>query len=139
MENNWCCYIIRNKRCTYIGSTNNETRRLRQHNCEITGGAKYTRSRGAGWTHVCLIKGFKEHNDVLKFEWALKHVSKSHGIDNKIKNLSILLNKQFWTKSSPDSTNYELEIQWIDDTCRPTEFLIPSWITEKFNQSDDIK
>ena len=41
----WYCYILRNKQpqyshLTYNGSTNNPKRRLRQHNEEISGGAR---------------------------------------------------------------------------------------------------
>jgi len=41
----YCCYILENGRSTYVGITNNRVKRLRQHNSEISGGAKYTSSR----------------------------------------------------------------------------------------------
>ena len=45
----WYCYILRNSsekygKLTYNGSTNNPYRRLRQHNQEIVGGARYTKA-----------------------------------------------------------------------------------------------
>ena len=47
MDNNFV-YIIRgindkNKIKYYIGYTNNPIRRIRQHNCELVGGAKATK------------------------------------------------------------------------------------------------
>jgi putative endonuclease len=42
----WTVYILRCADGTlYTGITTNPTKRIRQHNGEITGGAKYTRSR----------------------------------------------------------------------------------------------
>ena len=43
---------------TYLGITNNSIRRLRQHNGEIKGGAKYTHSfKGDGiWKYYLKIK-----------------------------------------------------------------------------------
>jgi predicted GIY-YIG superfamily endonuclease len=41
---NYVVYILKHSTTskTYVGITNNKKRRLRQHNCEIKGGAKYT-------------------------------------------------------------------------------------------------
>lgn len=79
--NFWYNYIIFNTKCskTYIGSTVHPTRRFRQHNGEIKGGAKYT--RGGVWEPY-LILGDLLHtkNTALSYEWHLKRES------NKIKN-----------------------------------------------------
>ena len=55
---NWVCYIIENRGYTYVGISNNAVNRLRAHNGEIKGGAKYTTSKGSGWKHICIISGF---------------------------------------------------------------------------------
>mgnify|MGYP003988566443 CR=1 FL=1 len=49
----WFNYIIFDKIKTYVGSTVNLNRRIRQQNCEIKGGAKYT--RGGNWQYYCVI------------------------------------------------------------------------------------
>ena len=40
--NAYNCYIIFNDNYSYVGITNNLSRRIRQHNTLIKGGAKYT-------------------------------------------------------------------------------------------------
>ena len=50
------CYIIANEKRTYNGYTNNLSRRLRQHNGEIKGGAKATHNRKDGmWKYIAII------------------------------------------------------------------------------------
>ena len=91
----WSFYIIQNKNCTYAGVSPDPTKRLRKHNGEICGGAKYTTSKGSGWKHACLIEGFQTKNQALQFEWAVKHVPprNSGGIIQRLKKLYTVLNK----------------------------------------------
>ena len=128
---NWVFYIIYNKGCTYAGVSPDPVKRLRKHNGEIAGGAKYTLSKGKGWSHVCLISGFKTKIQALQFEWASKHVLPldAGGIINRIKKLYILLNKAQWTSKSPPAKTVPLTIEWkqyvncIDRT-------VPAYITD---------
>ena len=68
------CYLLRAKNAvlTYIGVTSDLVRRLRQHNGEIRGGAKYTIRHAAGWEVMLVIGGFESRKEALKFEWAAK-------------------------------------------------------------------
>jgi len=58
-------YVIR-----YVGATVDITRRLRQHNGELRGGAKRT-SSGRPWKVVALVE-VGEKIPALKLEWKLK-------------------------------------------------------------------
>ena len=133
------CYIIFNDNYSYVGITNNLKKRIRQHNCEIKGGAKYTsliNSRlNTTWNYACYIDGFKTKNDSLKFEWALKHIKprSKTGIINRINKLLILLNKTKWTNNSPLSLNYELKIVWCELFLIPEIINIPNYINHDFN------
>jgi len=132
------CYIIYNDNYSYVGITNNIKKRLRQHNCEIKGGAKYTsliKNRLiTKWNYGCYIEGFKTKNDALKFEWALKHVKPKNktGIFNRIKKLLVLLNKEKWTSKSPSSINYNLKIIWCELFLIPEEINVPKYIYHDF-------
>ena len=78
--------IIYNKNWSYVGATPDYVKRLKKHNQEISGGAKYTRSKGPGWKYICIIEGFKNKIDALMFEWSLKHCApkKDKGKYNRI-------------------------------------------------------
>ena len=78
-DKNWVFYIIHNRGATYAGVSPDPVRRLRQHNGEIVGGAKYTTGKGAGWEHICLVSGFQDKIQSMQFEWAVKHVAPRKG------------------------------------------------------------
>ena len=64
---------------TYVGATVNLERRLRQHNGEISGGARRTTSRvakGETWTRAAYVSGFPDWTAALQFEWRWKQLSR---------------------------------------------------------------
>jgi len=92
------CYCILSdcSKKTYVGATNNFNRRIRQHNREISGGAKST--FGYLWHPIIHIVGFNNRNQLLRFEWLWKHCfkSKEKGIYRRIHMLEFLLEKEEW-------------------------------------------
>ena len=127
----WMFYIIKNNNYTYAGVSPDPIRRLRQHNGEIKGGAKYTTSKGPGWEHVCLVKGFQDKIQSMQFEWAVKHVlpRNAGGIDNRVSKLYTVLNKPNWTSKAPPAQNVPLEIEWLMNL-PPNKYTLPSYVTE---------
>ena len=73
----WNCYILRSldpehQNSTYVGMTNNLPRRLRQHNGEISGGAKSTH-KNRPYEMYCIVSGFRTKGEALSYEWRIKH------------------------------------------------------------------
>ena len=60
---------------TYVGATLDVDRRLRQHNGELSGGARATSRVPGGWYRVCYVKGFENQREALRFEWWWKRRS----------------------------------------------------------------
>lgn len=107
------CYLLksiktRNSSSTYIGFTVDNNRRLRQHNGEITAGAKKT-SKGRPWEHIAIISGFPNKIVALQFEWQWQHPSMSRlvrevltvnpntrGVKTKIDILMCILQTKLW-------------------------------------------
>jgi len=112
------CYILKNdKNNTYCGYTTNPKRRIRQHNGEIVGGAKYTKSHGNNWEFMVLITGFETNNNALSCEWKLKHPNgkkKYTNIDGKIESLNIVLKLDSWTS----------KCQILNSTCKYTVYAL---------------
>ena len=81
METNYFVYILKeiDGNRTYVGFTTNTTRRIKQHNGELAGGAKYT--RGKKWEYAYLKK-YSFKSDAMKGEFKLK---KNYKLRNKIK------------------------------------------------------
>ncbi len=81
IERPWYVYLLitNNDEATYVGATIDPDRRLRQHNKELSGGARATGARvGAGltWRRVCYVAGFPDKQAALQFEWRWKSLSR---------------------------------------------------------------
>ena len=82
------------------------TRRLRQHNGEIVGGAKATKGKGP-WEYFVIWEGFESHKEALSCEWRIKHPtntrkrpSQYNGVKGRVKSLNLLTGLENWTKQS---------------------------------------
>ncbi|KAJ9174577.1 hypothetical protein P3X46_013212 [Hevea brasiliensis] len=74
----WCVYLILSTNApikTYVGVTNNFSRRLKQHNGELKGGAKASRA-GRPWICACIIRGFNDQSEACEFESKWKSLSR---------------------------------------------------------------
>lgn len=74
MSTNWSVYLLYNPktRRTYIGSTTDVYRRLRQHNRELVGGAKSTRSGAPDWRLQYHLSGFPNRSSACRWEKIMK-------------------------------------------------------------------
>jgi len=82
---------------TYVGMTNNPTRRLRQHNGELVGGAKYTTSnKGEGeWLFYGFIRNLSK-SMALSIEKKIQKRSrkmKGNPIERRIMAINNVLNE----------------------------------------------
>lgn len=81
MENSSYCYMLyTDAGQTYIGATVDPDRRLRQHNKEISGGARATGirvSQGLTWKRACYITGIPEWRSALQIEWRWKQLGRT--------------------------------------------------------------
>uniref|UniRef100_A0A6C0BLR3 GIY-YIG domain-containing protein n=1 Tax=viral metagenome TaxID=1070528 RepID=A0A6C0BLR3_9ZZZZ len=109
-------------RQTYVGVTNNFKRRLRQHNGEITGGARRTRAYRP-WTPFLHVSGLTK-SQALQLEWALKHRRKGGaGPEGRVRTLEFLLGTAQWTKNSTPTAelrDVHVDCAWSEEKYRAT-------------------
>jgi len=122
MEKPWMCYCLESVTgSTYIGSSVDVDRRLRQHNGELKGGARAT-SRGSGWNRVCHVVGFPDSRAALQFEWKWKRVSqklKGRPIERRIAALLEMLNEEHTTSGSQPFSTYDGPLLvFVEDTAK---------------------
>lgn len=70
----WWVYVLKNttgRSLTYVGIAKDPRHRLRQHNGEIPGGARFTR-QGRPWNPAALYGPYQTHGDALRAEIRLK-------------------------------------------------------------------
>jgi len=105
----WKVYVLTNmeETQTYVGATLDVDRRLRQHNSELSGGAKYTTSKSAlnksYWKRALYVEGFQSKVEALQFEWALKYHSRktakkvcTNPLEKRMFALQLLLGLPAW-------------------------------------------
>jgi predicted GIY-YIG superfamily endonuclease len=108
-------FIESTKGSTYIGATVNLDKRIRQHNKEITGGAKLTSNKvikGEIWQYICFVENFPTYNEALKFEWRWKQISrqiqkKNPKLSPREKRLTALTQLLDLTQSTSKAIPYE--------------------------------
>lgn len=75
----YCVYLLTNtkNKYTYLGITNNSKQRLRKHNGEIKGGARYTAAKkGDGeWVYHCKVNNLTK-SESLSIERTCKNLRK---------------------------------------------------------------
>ena len=118
-------YLLKCENYSYVGMTNDIFKRLRQHNGEISGGARYT-SRRKGWYPVLIIDGFSDMRSAMQCEWRLKRGKK--GVLGRIKYLNdFLTNNECWTSKSVNIKDqnliYYLDKDYVNNFSYPTKEL----------------
>ena len=75
----WSLYLLFHPTSnrTYLGVTTDVFRRLRQHRCQISGGARFTTRiqktyPDTPWLLVCFLNGFESQSEVTRYERLLK-------------------------------------------------------------------
>ena len=88
----YMCYVLGNRNRTYCGTTNDMVRRLKQHNGERSGGARYTTAynKHGRWTILILVKGFASRRDCLQFERRMKRTNGVRTPNSYKRRLSVL-------------------------------------------------
>lgn len=115
-----CVYLLRSldpkhPRKTYVGYTVDPSRRIRQHNGEISGGAKRT-SKARPWKMVCYIEGFPDKRTALQYEWINNHPKiKRWGVNGRITTMKETLMKDKFTKTSKPTKDLNLTINWLEE------------------------
>ena len=112
-------YLLQSGRgTTYVGATVNLNRRLRQHNCELKGGAKLTGravAKGSKWRRVCYATGFPTWKCALQFEWKWKFLTRKvpkggSSLQRRLEALTVLTSSERSTTQSIPFSEYKLEV-----------------------------
>lgn len=104
-DGTYMCYLIQSEaegsKSTYVGVTNNLTRRIKQHNGRLKGGAKST-MRCRPWVYAAWVGPFETYRGALQFEYAWKHAAprRSHGLKARVNKLRTVLMRDRWTRNA---------------------------------------
>lgn len=143
VDSQWYCYLIQSndKRRTYVGYTKNVQKRLRQHNGEIKGGAKATRSHRP-WRLIVYVQGFLTANEAMSFEWYMHHPSSiyksklnlgdrryqsGHGVASRLRNMETMLQHKTWLLKYTDPIYRQREVNIFWHTDHHLDVQEPQW------------
>ncbi|CAK9055053.1 unnamed protein product [Durusdinium trenchii] len=140
-DGGFCCYLLASvtRRRAYTGITTDLSRRLRQHNGELRGGAKATRA-GGPWQVVCVVQGFPSKVDACQFEWRAKRqiavqskklIPMQGGLERRCANLLRVLCLDRWTKESRPAAEMPLQVTWFGGAPWQSTAELPTYITIK--------
>jgi predicted GIY-YIG superfamily endonuclease len=106
----FACYcLVSETGRTYVGFTTNLERRLRQHNQELSGGAKAT--KGQIWKRILSVAGFPSQQAALQFEWKWKRLTRSSkgatAVERRCDALVKLVNSESSTGNAAPFDTYE--------------------------------
>ncbi|KAK0575175.1 hypothetical protein LWI29_035040 [Acer saccharum] len=121
----WSVYLILSTNTpikTYVGVTTDFSRRLKQHNGELKGGAKASRI-GRPWVSACIIQGFHDQSEACEFESKWKGFSRKlprkrkieEDIEKPMNDGSLLLLQHRQTALNKVQTSFDcnhLQIDW---------------------------
>ena len=118
--NNHYCYLLQSlnshaKKKIYFGYTVNPSRRLRQHNREIQGGAKKT-AKGVPWQMIFYIGGFPDERTALQFEWKINREiwkRRIRSVTPAIDVIYYVLGLSRWCKNSIDPATLTYIFNWL--------------------------
>lgn len=111
---NYVYLLLSSDNSTYVGTTNDLERRLRQHNKEIAGGAVATTSKvlkGEAWIRVVHVRGFPDRQAALQFEWRWKHLSRQVSMSIYPLKRRMIALKKLLSLDRP-TTNAKLYSEW---------------------------
>jgi predicted GIY-YIG superfamily endonuclease len=117
----FACYcLVSEKGTTYVGFSTNVDRRLRQHNRELTGGARAT--HGHTWKRICTVAGFPTQQSALQFEWKWKHLSRkakgANAVERRCNALQELLNAEQSTQTALPYSSFDGPLSiFLEDSC----------------------
>lgn len=99
-------------RRTYVGCTAHPVeRRLRQHNGDLSGGARQT-STGRPWRLVLTVEGFRTRREGLQFEYAWRRVHRrrrcGYCVDGRVAALDHLAGMERWSRNAPLASDVPL-------------------------------
>lgn len=125
------CYLLRTEQNqTYVGATVDIDRRLKQHNGELSGGARATAirvSQGQQWHRICYISGIPDWRSALQIEWRWKQLGRTKfkhvkdPIERRLYSLKFLLALDKPTEKAIEYSTYlsgPPQIIWEDDDLR---------------------